>query len=475
LTYFNNSYANQLEGLYSSVAITPFTKPQIRHVNHPLAEAMSLPTMTQTQWLEWIFNNPQHRPIAQKYSGHQFGSYNPELGDGRGLLLGEWQSGEDKWDLHLKGAGKTPYSRMGDGRAVLRSTIREYLGSEALHHLGIPSSRALCMVTSDELVIRETVETGAMMIRVSDSHIRFGTFENYFHTGESEKLERLFDYTFKHHYPEWQSHEDRYGLLLESIVDKTARLIARWQAFGFAHGVMNTDNMSIHGITFDFGPYGFLDDYEPGFICNHSDYQGRYSFENQPSIGLWNLNMLAHAFTPHLSIESLTAILQRYEHALLQEYNDIMRQRLGFQEWQNEDITLLSRLLNQMEQEKRDYHLVFRLLSTVASSDDNNAFVDFFLDREKSRQWLGDYLSRVAAQSLAEQQRQTAMKAINPKYILRNYLLQEAIEKAQQGDFSEVDTLFSVMQHPFSEQPEYSSYADLPPDSGKHLEISCSS
>ena len=458
------------------MAIKPFANPQIRHINSSLVQEMGLPTMDTPQWLNWIYHNPHHKPIAQKYAGHQFGQYNPELGDGRGLLLGEWQSKDKRWDLHLKGAGQTPYSRMGDGRAVLRSTIREYLASEALHALNIPTSRALCLISSDEPVIRETVETGAMMIRTSASHIRFGTLENYFHTGEKDKLERLFDYIFQYHFPHLPDDKNRHAALFSSIVANTATLIARWQAFGFAHGVMNTDNMSIHGITFDYGPYGFLDDYEPGFICNHSDYQGRYSFENQPSIGLWNLNMMAHAFTPYMEIDEIRQQLQGYEQKLVNEYNRLMASKIGLDSLaSSKDMKLLSGFLNLLERDKRDYHLGFRLLAGVSVEGDNNAFADFFINREKAAEWLSGYLQRIAEQSLDEFSRSQLIKASTPKYVLRNYLLQIAIEQAEVGDFDEFERLYKLISSPFDEQPEFETYSKAPPDSGKHLEISCSS
>lgn len=237
-------------------------------------------------------------PLAQVYSGHQFGVWAGQLGDGRGILLGEQQLPDGrKYDWHLKGAGLTPYSRMGDGRAVLRSVIREFLASEALHHLGIPTTRALSIVTSQQPVFREQPERGAMLMRIAESHLRFGHFEHFYYREQPDEVRKLADYAIRHHWPHLVDEKDRYVLWLRDIAERTARLIALWQAQGFAHGVMNTDNMSILGLTIDFGPYAFLDDYQPGFICNHSDYQGRYAFDNQPAVAYWNLHRLGQALS----------------------------------------------------------------------------------------------------------------------------------------------------------------------------------
>jgi uncharacterized protein YdiU (UPF0061 family) len=254
------------------------------------------------------------------YSGHQFGQYNPQLGDGRGLLLGEVinRKGE-RWDVHLKGAGRTPYSRFGDGRAVLRSSIREYLCSEAIHALGIPTTRALCIIGSKEPVQRETRETAATLVRIADSHIRFGHFEWIFHNKPTH-LKDFADYVINRHYPDCATADKPYAALLNAIVNRTATLMAQWQLVGFAHGVMNTDNFSITGCTFDYGPYGFLDVYKPSFVCNHSDNTGRYAWNQQPSIGLWNLNALAYALSPLIDKEDIMSALQRYEGILVDYY-----------------------------------------------------------------------------------------------------------------------------------------------------------
>ncbi len=477
----DHSYATQLGDLGALTKPLSVANPQLIEVNHTLREALQLPAswFTQSSIMSMLFGNTSSltkHSFAQKYGGHQFGGWNPDLGDGRGLLLGEAKDQQgNPWDLHLKGAGPTPYSRFADGRAVLRSTLREYLASEALHHMGIPTSRALCLITSDEPVYREKQEKAAMMIRVSQSHIRFGHFEYFYHNGELDKLEKLFDYCFERHFSDCLQTESPHLAMLEKIVTDTATLIAKWQAFGFNHGVMNTDNMSIHGITFDFGPYAFLDDFDPKFVCNHSDYQGRYAFEQQPGIGLWNLNALAHAFTPYLSIEQIKSALSQYEPRLMAEFSQLMRQKLGLYENNHTTAELVNRWLDLVSQDKRDYHISFRLLCDIDEQGAHPKLVDHFIQREAAQAWLTQYQQAIRAQGTDTQERQAQMRKVNPAYVLRNYQAQLAIDAAEQGDFTHFRMLLQVLQQPFESKPEYAEFAKPPPDWGKHMEISCSS
>ena len=421
----DHSYATQLGDLGALTKPLSVANPQLIEVNHTLREALQLPAswFTQSSIMSMLFGNTSSltkHSFAQKYGGHQFGGWNPDLGDGRGLLLGEAKDQQgNPWDLHLKGAGPTPYSRFADGRAVLRSTLREYLASEALHHMGIPTSRALCLITSDEPVYREKQEKAAMMIRVSQSHIRFGHFEYFYHNGELDKLEKLFDYCFERHFSDCLQTESPHLAMLEKIVTDTATLIAKWQAFGFNHGVMNTDNMSIHGITFDFGPYAFLDDFDPKFVCNHSDHQGRYAFEQQPGIGLWNLNALAHAFTPYLSIEQIKSALSQYEPRLMAEFSQLMRQKLGLYENNHTTAELVNRWLDLVSQDKRDYHISFRLLCDIDEQGAHPKLVDHFIQREAAQAWLTQYQQAIRAQGTDTQERQAQMRKVNPAYVLR--------------------------------------------------------
>ncbi len=381
-----------------------------------------------------------------------------------------------RFEVQLKGAGPTPYSRQGDGRAVLRSSIREFLCSEAMHALGVPTTRALAIMRSEQAVYREQVEPGATVLRVSPSHVRFGSFEYFCHTKQHDALQALADFVITHHYPECLSADNPYEAFLLAVVTRTARLMAHWQAVGFAHGVMNTDNMSILGETFDYGPFGFLDDYNPEFICNHSDYTGRYAFDQQPSIGLWNCNALAHALTPLVPVESLREVLQHYQPIMEADYLRLMRAKLGLHTAQAEDAVLLSQLLALMQQSAVDYTRFFRQLGDFTLSGGNALLRDTFVDREGFSAWMARYAERLRQEHSVDNERCLRMKRVNPKYILRNYLAQIAIDKAQnEHDFSEVNRLLRVLQQPFDEHPDDEQYAALPPDWGKHLEISCSS
>ena len=416
-------------------------------------------------------------PRAMVYSGHQFGSYNPQLGDGRGLLLGEvYNDAGEHWDLHLKGAGMTPYSRMGDGRAVLRSSIREFLASETLHALGIPSSRALCVIGSDTPVWRETQERAAMVLRLAQSHVRFGHFEYFYYTKRPEQQKQLGEHVLAMHFAECLEQPEPYLAMFREIVERNAELIAKWQAYGFCHGVMNTDNMSILGITFDFGPFAFLDDFDANFICNHSDDQGRYSFSNQVPIGQWNLSALAQALTPFISVEALRETLGLYLPLFQAHYLDLMRRRFGFTTAEDDDQLLLENLLQLMQNSGVDYTLFFRRLGEQSAELAVAQLRDDFVDIKGFDAWGERYVARVARDgALDQEQRRTRMHAVNPLYILRNYLEQKAIDAAEQGDYSEVRRLYAVLSKPFEEQPGMESYAERPPEWGKHLEISCSS
>ncbi|HDM8058484.1 protein adenylyltransferase SelO [Vibrio harveyi] len=420
-------------------------------------------------------------PLAMKYAGHQFGVYNPDLGDGRGLLLAEMQHQNGTWfDIHLKGAGLTPYSRMGDGRAVLRSTIREYLCSEAMAGLGIPTTRALGMMDSDTPVYREKMEYGALLIRIAETHIRFGHFEHFFYTNQLSEQKYLADKVIEWYFPDCLEVEQPYAAMFETIVEKTSVMIAYWQAYGFAHGVMNTDNMSILGQTFDYGPFGFLDDYDPNYICNHSDYQGRYAFEQQPRIALWNLSALAHSLSPLVQREDLEAALGKFEVRLSQKFSELMRAKLGLLTKIEEDGRLFEAMFELLNQNKTDYTRFFRELSNL-DVNSSQAVIDLFIDREAASAWVDLYLARCElevderGECVSAETRCEKMRRANPKYILRNYLAQLAIDKAEEGDFSEVSRLAELLKRPYDEQPELDDYAKLPPEWGKKMEISCSS
>ena len=364
---------------------------------------------------------------------------------------------------------------MGDGRAVLRSVIREFLASEALHHLGIPSSRALSIVTSQQPVFREQPERGAMLLRVAESHLRFGHFEHFYYREQPDEVRKLADYAIRHHWPHLVDDKDRYVLWLRDITERTARMIALWQSQGFAHGVMNTDNMSILGLTIDFGPYAFLDDYQPDFICNHSDYQGRYAFDNQPAVAYWNLHRLGQALSGLISADQIRGALDAYEPALMVAFGEQMRQKLGFFSRQNQDNDLLTELLSLMAKEGRDYTRTFRALSDVVLSDSTMALRDDFIDRAAFDGWHQKWRLRLQQDGVDDVTRQTQMKAVNPKRILRNYLAQNAIEAAEKDDVSVLTRLHQGLQNPYEDDAAFDDLSALPPDWGKKLEISCSS
>ena len=466
---FSNAFADLPEDFFHKQNWTPFNNPKLIHFNKELAELLGFPKgLNAEDLVPYINGNKAFKhsaPLSMAYGGHQFGSWVPQLGDGRGILLGQIQTKDGLMDLHIKGAGKTPYSRFGDGRAVLRSTIREYLCGEAMHHLGIPSSRSLIMIGSDEPVFRETTEFGAMMVRVAKTHIRFGHFEYLKHNKKSEFVPILLNHVIENYFPELKESKDGYTDLFEKIVSSTAILIAKWQAFGFAHGVMNTDNMSILGETFDFGPFGFLDEYNPGFICNHSDHSGRYAFNNQPSIGLWNCHALAAALKDHIEIERTKEIINSYEQIFYDELTRLYRRKLGLFKEEKDDLKLIEELLTWMKDLKKDYTNTFRDLV-----DYDQRFED-----QKGMLWLKKYQERLDLEEVNEKERIALMNSSNPKYILRNYLAQEAIQAAELGDFSSLNLLVEVLKDPYVEKNEFSEFSKAPPEWGKKLEISCSS
>ena len=479
---FDNRFARLGDAFSTSVLPEPIAEPRLVVASDA---ALALLDLDSAQAEEPVFAElfsghklwAEADPRAMVYSGHQFGSYNPRLGDGRGLLLGEvYNDAGEHWDLHLKGAGQTPYSRMGDGRAVLRSSIREFLASEALHALGIPTSRAGCVIGSSTPVWRERQERAAMVLRLAQSHVRFGSLEYFFYTKQNDQLKELADHVLSLHYAECLEQPEPYLAMFRTIVERQAELIAKWQAYGFCHGVMNTDNMSILGITFDFGPFAFLDDFDQNFICNHSDHEGRYSFSNQVPIGQWNLSALAQALTPFISVEALREALGMFLPLYQAHYLDLMRRRLGLTTAEEDDADLIARLLQLMQNSGVDYSLFFRRLGEESADIAVSHLRDDFVDMLGFDAWAETYKARIAREPATNQEdRRARMHAVNPLYILRNYLAQRAIEAAEQGDYSEVRRLHQVLCTPFEEQPGMDSYAQRPPDWGKHLEISCSS
>ena len=447
---------------FAQIQTQRLENPSLIHVNQSLKQALNL-NITDQEFLGICSGDKrlgQERPVSTVYAGHQFGYFVPQLGDGRSCLIGELEGNE----LSLKGAGTSPFSRGADGRAVLRSSIREYLCSIAMQGLNIPTTKALAIVTSSSEVYREHVEPAAIVTRVAESHIRFGHFEYFSSLGQNENVKKLANFVIKHYMPNVKQ-GDYLGMLRE-VIQSTAIMIARWQAQGFSHGVMNTDNMSILGLTIDYGPFSFMEAYDPGFICNHSDTQGRYSFERQPSVALWNLHRLADTLKTLIEEEQLKEALSMYEKILVKEYSLLMRNKFGLAVQDESDNAIINNFLELLYTHKKDYHQSIRLLS----NDDQSSLGKEFYP------WFKDYHKRLKIETEDPNQRRALMNEVNPKYILRNYLAEVAIRRAEDhNEYAEIDSLFKLLRAPFAEHEGYESYDSETPEWAQNLELSCSS
>jgi uncharacterized protein YdiU (UPF0061 family) len=482
---FENSYAGLPPVFHTRLQPTPVPAPYLVCASPEAAELIGLdPSEFHTdRFLQAFAGNsmlPGSQPLAAVYSGHQFGVWAGQLGDGRAILLGDVPAadGSGRMELQLKGSGLTPYSRMGDGRAVLRSSIREFLCSEAMAALGIPTSRALCVIGTDMRVMRETVETGAIATRMAPTFVRFGSFEHWFYNDRKEELRTLTDHVIANFYPELADAANPYAALLAEVSRRTAHLMAQWQAVGFMHGVMNTDNMSILGLTIDYGPFGFMEAFDMGHICNHSDQQGRYAYHMQPKIGQWNCFALGQALLPLIGeVEDVHAALEGYKPAYDEKLDALLHAKLGLRSVMPDDGALFDAMFAAMQNSHVDFTLFFRRLCALKVNEpaQDQPLRDLFIDRAAFDAWAMLYRKRLGQENSDDAQRQPAMQAVNPKYVLRNYLAQVAIEKAQAKDFSEVENLRKLLEKPFDEQPKNEKYAELPPDWASHLEVSCSS
>ena len=426
---------------------------------------------------------PGSEPLAAVYSGHQFGVWAGQLGDGRAILLGDADGPEGRMELQLKGAGKTPYSRMGDGRAVLRSSIREFLCSEAMAALGIPTTRALVVTGSNQRVMRENIETAAVVTRMAPSFVRFGSFEHWHYRDKPEELRVLADYVIDTFYAELRGAVNPYKELLAEVTRRTARMIAGWQSVGFMHGVMNTDNMSILGLTLDYGPFGFMEAFDVNHICNHTDQGGRYSYANQVAIGHWNCYALGNALLPLIgTVDDAQEALDVYMPAFEAKLDELLHAKLGLATVVEGDRALFDGLFSIMQAGHVDFTLLFRRLGDLQADAPEEELAtrdaplrDLFIDRAAFDAWAGAYRQRLRGEASVDAERRAAMNRVNPKYVLRNYLAQQAIEQAQNGDYAGVRDLLAVLEQPFDEQPGKEHYAALPPDWAAHLEVSCSS
>ncbi|MBK8064066.1 MAG: YdiU family protein [Betaproteobacteria bacterium] len=477
---WDNSYARLPAEFHTRLQPTPLPAPYAIAFNPQAAALIGLdPAQADApEFIQAIAGNRVPggaEPLSAVYAGHQFGHFVPQLGDGRAILLGEIRGPDERrWDLQLKGAGLTPYSRMGDGRAVLRSTIREYLCSEAMHGLGIPSTRALAIVGSDAPVRRETMETAAVLARMAPSHVRFGSFELFYHRRQFAQVRALADYVIDEHYPQLRAAERPHAALLAEIVHRTAVLLAQWQAVGFCHGVMNTDNMSVLGLTIDYGPYGFLDGFDRNHVCNHSDESGRYAYDMQPRIAHWNLYCLGQAMLPLMEMDEAEAVLQRYEPLFQSEYAARMRAKLGLATAREDDAALVTELLDLMHASRTDFTILFRSLSGFDSAEGarNTGLRDQFTERERFDAWAVRYAARLRAEGSRDAERRARMDAVNPLYVLRNWMAEEAIEDARERrEYAKIEDLRRLLSRPFEDQPGSERYAGLPPDWATRISV----
>jgi len=479
---WHTGFADLGPAFHTPTPPTPLPETQLVALNAPLARELGFdPARLSTPEAVAALSGSRPiagvRPVATVYSGHQFGVWAGQLGDGRALLLGELHTAQGPREVQFKGAGLTPYSRMGDGRAVLRSSIREYLCSEAMHGLGIPTTRALSLTASPQPVIRETVETAAVVTRVAPSFVRFGHFEHFSANGQTDELRRLADFVIDRHFPECRlAGGNAYANLLETVSARTAELVAQWQAVGFCHGVMNTDNMSILGLTIDYGPFQFMDGFNPAHICNHSDHGGRYAYHRQPNIAYWNLFCLGQALLPLMDDQQQALdALEPYKTLFPAALTRRMGAKLGLQAPAEGDAALVEDLMQLMARDAVDFTIAFRRLCDAVAGD-AVPVRDLFLQREAFDAWAARWRERLQAQpGFDAMATAAAMRRVNPRIVLRNHLGQIAIERAQRGDHSEVLRLQAALAAPFDDRDGEDDLAAFPPDWAQQIEISCSS
>ncbi len=429
---------------------------------------------TFTSYFSGEKNINNSEPLASVYSGHQFGVWAGQLGDGRALLLGQIQNSKNELlDIQLKGSGKTPYSRFGDGRAVLRSCIREFLCSQAMQALKIPSTKALSIIKTDSFAIRQTPEAACIMTRIAKTHIRFGNFEHFFYKKDYKNLKILVDFTIKNYFKKIDDKDDKkYEKFLLEVIKSTAKLIANWQAIGFCHGVMNTDNMSILGETIDFGPFGFIENFDINHICNSSDREGRYSFKNQPSIALINLEMLAISLQPLLEFEISKKYLLKFENILQKEYKKITYKKLAFNTKETpEKDQLISEFFTILTQQQPDLTLSYRNLSEIFDGEEK--WLNLFKDKSEAKNWLEKYKKEI---KYSKNEFVKKIKNSNPKFILRNWIAEDAIRQAQNNqNYKPIHDILKILKNPFDEHEDFEKYSKVTPKEYQNLSVSCSS
>ncbi|MBK5910599.1 hypothetical protein CCR85_03715 [Rhodothalassium salexigens] len=474
---FDNSYARLPDRFFARLAPTPVSEPRLLRVNHALAErlgtnAAALSTAAGVAMLAGNRVPSGAEPLAMAYAGHQFGQYNPQLGDGRALLLGEVVGTDGvRYDIQLKGSGRTPFSRMGDGRSALGPVIREYIVSEAMAALGVPTTRALAMVATGDRVLRQDgPEPGGVMTRVARGHVRVGTFEFFRNQGDLDALRRLADYVIDRHYPTLKTAERRYHALLDAVVAAQAELVAAWLALGFIHGVMNTDNCGIAGETIDYGPCAFMDRYHPETVYSSIDLGGRYAFNRQPQIAQWNLARLAECLLPLMAddpkdaVADAEAALSRFAARFDAAHLGRLRAKLGLATAEDDDHALALDLLAAMADNRADFTLTFRRLSDLDGADPaGDAPVRaLFDDASAFDAWATRWRARLARETRDDATRQAAMRATNPAFIPRNHRIQQAIDAAYDGQMGVIDDLMAVFSRPYDDQPAFAAYAEPP-------------
>ena len=462
---------------YSKAIPTPVRKPALLGWSDELAEELGVQKPSDQKDIDILGGNyltPTMSPYAARYGGHQFGNWAAQLGDGRAITLGEWEHEGKSWDLQLKGAGPTAYSRRADGRAVLRSSVREYLMSEAMFHLGVPTTRALSLVSTGEQIMRDMFyngnpeyEPGAIVMRVAPTFIRFVNFEIFTSKNEIENLKKLTDYTIDRFYPHI-SGEDKVLNWLKEVVERTATMIVEWLRVGFVHGVMNTDNMSILGLTIDYGPYSFLDDYDPNFTPNTTDLPGRrYAFGNQASIAYWNLGCLANAIAPLVSDkDKLVEVIESYEDIFWLKYYSMMAKKLGIDRVKETDIPLIDRFDKMLADLKPDMTIFYQLLHSLPLDIQNeqqvfNHFKDSFYQQPNTSELIAlfnlmeTYVKRIELNTCSREESMELMKRTNPRFVLRNYLLHQAIEELERGNLQLFTDLQHAIKQPYSDKHDH--------------------
>ena len=471
---FDNSYVNLPQRFYVRQAPVPVADPQLVRVNHELAKLLGI----DPGWLEsdegvrTIAGNhvPEGaEPIATVYAGHQFGSWNPRLGDGRAILLGEVIGGDgERYDLQLKGSGITPFSRNGDGRAPLGPILREYLVSEAMAALGVPTSRTLAAVTSGEAVYREKKLAGGVLVRVAKSHIRIGTLQYFMSIEDRDGVQLLIDHVIERHYPETADAPNPALAMFEQVAQRVASLIAQWQTTGFIHGVMNTDNMLLSGETIDYGPCAFLDGYDSAAVFSSIDHGGRYAYRNQPPIAQWNLACLGQCLLPFIdddeeaATEAAQAVLNAFPQQYTDAYFDRLRDKFGLAAKQDGDESLMQEFLDLLEAGRHDFTLAFRRLSDLATDPVSDEIESLFDFTDAFDPWLQRWRERCADEALDGAQRQQRMRSVNAIFIARNHLVEQAIESAYEGDLAFFHRLHERLRQPYDFDPEDADLARPP-------------